>query len=189
TSHVTCAVGWALSKAVPRPCIALCSLIGVWLSCLRHGCVRWNLGRSWSVSRYLNAAFRSNSLPALRSFSMPIPINWSRCSSTCWPMPSIHRSKTALIPCVQAGGLPVAAWVAIEDRGLGIANADNLFVPFYTTKPTGSGVGLALAQQIARAHGGEIQVVNREDGAGARALVSLPTASPAKMRKEVEEDY
>ena len=64
--------------------------------------------------------------------------------------------------------------VTIEDRGLGIANAENLFVPFYTTKPSGSGVGLALAQQIARAHGGEIQLVNREDGEGARATVRLP---------------
>lgn len=66
--------------------------------------------------------------------------------------------------------------VIIEDRGLGIANTDNLFVPFYTTKPAGSGVGLALAQQIARAHGGEIQLHNREDGAGARATVLLPVA-------------
>jgi signal transduction histidine kinase len=64
--------------------------------------------------------------------------------------------------------------VTIEDRGLGIANAENLFVPFYTTKPSGSGVGLALAQQIARAHGGEIQLVNREDGDGARASIRLP---------------
>jgi two-component system, NtrC family, nitrogen regulation sensor histidine kinase NtrY len=64
--------------------------------------------------------------------------------------------------------------VSIEDRGLGIANAENLFVPFYTTKPTGSGVGLALAQQIARAHGGEIHLLNREDGEGARATVRLP---------------
>jgi signal transduction histidine kinase len=57
---------------------------------------------------------------------------------------------------------------------MGIANAENLFVPFYTTKPAGSGVGLALAQQIARAHGGEIQLVNRDDGPGARATVRLP---------------
>jgi nitrogen fixation/metabolism regulation signal transduction histidine kinase len=64
--------------------------------------------------------------------------------------------------------------VSIEDRGLGIANAENLFVPFYTTKPEGSGVGLALAQQIARAHGGEIRLFNREDGQGARASVRLP---------------
>ncbi|MGO9778037.1 MAG: sensor histidine kinase [Terracidiphilus sp.] len=72
-----------------------------------------------------------------------------------------------------AGG---AALVSIEDRGLGIANAENLFVPFYTTKPAGSGVGLALAQQIARAHGGEIRLLNREDGPGARATVRLPAA-------------
>jgi len=64
--------------------------------------------------------------------------------------------------------------MSIEDRGLGIANTENLFVPFYTTKQEGSGVGLALAQQIARAHGGEIRLVNREDGAGARATVRLP---------------
>jgi two-component system nitrogen regulation sensor histidine kinase NtrY len=68
--------------------------------------------------------------------------------------------------------------VSIEDRGLGIANAENLFVPFYTTKPSGSGVGLALAQQIARAHGGEIQLVNREDGEGARATIRLPLERP-----------
>ncbi|MGD0731308.1 MAG: ATP-binding protein [Terracidiphilus sp.] len=66
--------------------------------------------------------------------------------------------------------------ISIEDRGLGIANSDNLFVPFYTTKPAGSGVGLALAQQIARAHGGEIQLQNREDGEGARATIRLPMA-------------
>jgi two-component system nitrogen regulation sensor histidine kinase NtrY len=66
--------------------------------------------------------------------------------------------------------------INIEDRGLGIANSDNLFVPFYTTKPKGSGVGLALAQQIARAHGGEIRLLNREDGEGARATVRLPIA-------------
>jgi nitrogen fixation/metabolism regulation signal transduction histidine kinase len=67
-----------------------------------------------------------------------------------------------------------AVLVSIEDQGLGIANVENLFVPFYTTKPSGSGVGLALAQQIARGHGGEISLVNREDCKGARATVRLP---------------
>jgi nitrogen fixation/metabolism regulation signal transduction histidine kinase len=66
--------------------------------------------------------------------------------------------------------------ILIEDSGMGIANAENLFVPFYTTKPTGSGVGLALAQQIARAHGGEVRLANREDAAGARATIRLPLA-------------
>ncbi len=70
--------------------------------------------------------------------------------------------------------------IVIEDRGLGIANPENLFVPFYTTKTTGSGIGLALAQQIARAHGGEISLTNRGDGQGARATVLLPLTSLAK---------
>jgi two-component system, NtrC family, nitrogen regulation sensor histidine kinase NtrY len=69
-----------------------------------------------------------------------------------------------------------SAAVTIEDTGLGIANTENLFVPFYTTKPKGSGVGLALAQQIARAHGGEIRLLNRETANGARATINLPVA-------------
>ncbi|HEX8810465.1 MAG TPA: ATP-binding protein [Terracidiphilus sp.] len=64
--------------------------------------------------------------------------------------------------------------VEIDDSGHGIANADNLFVPFYTTKPKGSGVGLALAQQVARAHRGDVTLVSRGDGSGARATVRLP---------------
>ncbi|MGD0156811.1 MAG: ATP-binding protein [Terracidiphilus sp.] len=67
--------------------------------------------------------------------------------------------------------------IVIEDRGMGIANSENLFVPFYTTKSSGSGIGLPLAQQIARAHGGEIALENRQDGDGARATVRLPLAS------------
>ena len=90
-------------------------------------------------------------------------------------MPWMRRLPTGRSRCAQAGGLPMRpSSVTIEDRGLGIANAENLFVPFYTTKPAGSGVGLALAQQIARAHGGEISLLNREDGEGARATIRLP---------------
>lgn len=73
-----------------------------------------------------------------------------------------------------------AVQIIIEDQGQGIANPENLFVPFYTTKSTGSGIGLALAQQIARGHGGEISLVNREEGEGARATIRLPIEpSPA----------
>jgi nitrogen fixation/metabolism regulation signal transduction histidine kinase len=95
----------------------------------------------------------------------------------------INLLANAVDASLANGARPVrASWsrgdsnliVTIEDRGMGIANTDNLFVPFYTTKPTGSGVGLALAQQVARAHGGEIRLVNREDGEGARATVQLP---------------
>jgi signal transduction histidine kinase len=98
----------------------------------------------------------------------------------------INLLTNAVDASLANGARPVrASWtradsrlvVTIEDRGMGIANTDNLFVPFYTTKPTGSGVGLALAQQVARAHGGEVQLVNREDGEGARATVLLPLAT------------
>jgi nitrogen fixation/metabolism regulation signal transduction histidine kinase len=78
----------------------------------------------------------------------------------------------------------VGLQITIEDRGLGIANPENLFVPFYTTKAEGSGIGLALAQQIARAHGGDVSLVNREDGNGARAIVRLPLAPAAKQVKQ-----
>jgi signal transduction histidine kinase len=64
--------------------------------------------------------------------------------------------------------------IVIQDSGYGIANPENLFVPFYTTKEKGSGVGLALAQQIARSHGGEIQLSNRADGRGAEATLRIP---------------
>ena len=92
-------------------------------------------------------------------------------------MPSTLRWPTAQIRCASDGNWRSrSSRSSIEDNGLGIANSENLFVPFYTTKPTGSGVGLALAQQIARAHGGEIRLVNREDSEGARATVRLPLA-------------
>ena len=64
--------------------------------------------------------------------------------------------------------------IEIRDSGPGIANPDNLFVPFFTTKPGGSGIGLALSRQIVEAHGGALAVENRADGQGAVARMSLP---------------
>ena len=65
--------------------------------------------------------------------------------------------------------------IAILDNGAGLMNAENLFVPFYTTKPTGTGIGLALAQQIAQAHKGSVRLANRTDGqTGCRAELRLP---------------
>ena len=61
------------------------------------------------------------------------------------------------------------------DNGPGLTNARNLFVPFYTTKPGGTGIGLVLAQQIAQAHRGSVQLTNRTDGhPGCRAELRLP---------------
>jgi PAS domain S-box-containing protein len=62
----------------------------------------------------------------------------------------------------------------VEDEGPGIADTGNLFVPFYTTKPGGSGIGLVLSRQIAEGHGGTLELENRGEGAGARARLVLP---------------
>jgi nitrogen fixation/metabolism regulation signal transduction histidine kinase len=72
------------------------------------------------------------------------------------------------------------AAIAIIDNGPGLTNASNLFVPFYTTKPSGTGIGLVLAQQIAQAHRGSVELRNRTDGAtGCRAELRLPLAGPS----------
>lgn len=65
--------------------------------------------------------------------------------------------------------------ITIVDNGPGVLNAENLFVPFYTTKPEGTGIGLALAQQIAQAHKGSVHLANRTDGKkGCHAELKLP---------------
>ena len=67
--------------------------------------------------------------------------------------------------------------ILVEDNGTGLANPANLFVPLYTTKPGGMGVGLILALQIIEAHGGTLTVANRTDGPGCRAEIHLPLFS------------
>ncbi|TWX59520.1 sensor histidine kinase [Colwellia hornerae] len=64
--------------------------------------------------------------------------------------------------------------IHICDSGSGIANKNNLFVPFYSTKPKGSGIGLALCKQILFNHGGLLSLKNNANSAGAEAIISLP---------------
>ena len=63
--------------------------------------------------------------------------------------------------------------VEIEDDGPGIQNTENLFVPFFTTKPGGTGIGLVLARQIIEAHNGTVRLRNRRGARGVSALVTL----------------
>jgi len=62
----------------------------------------------------------------------------------------------------------------VLDEGPGISNPANLFVPFFTTKPGGSGIGLVLSRQIAEAHGGSLTLQNRTDRRGSKAHLRLP---------------
>jgi two-component system nitrogen regulation sensor histidine kinase NtrY len=64
--------------------------------------------------------------------------------------------------------------LTVEDNGPGIANPANAFVPFYTTKTAGTGIGLALCRQIAEAHGGSVELSNRVGEKGCRVTVLLP---------------
>ena len=78
---------------------------------------------------------------------------------------------------VNAQGTADGLAITVTDSGPGIANPDNLFVPFFTTKPGGSGVGLALSRQIVEAHGGTLRLDNRSDARGAVASLEIPGAA------------
>jgi len=71
----------------------------------------------------------------------------------------------------------------IEDDGPGIASEANLFVPFFTTKPDGSGIGLVLSRAIAESHGGSVDLLAREQGPGCVARVVLPLDAEASTKR------
>jgi len=93
---------------------------------------------------------------------------------------------------LETGGAVRISWtdveghveVRIEDEGPGLAQTANLFVPFFTTKPKGSGIGLALSRQIVEAHGGRVKLRNRTDGPGCVAEVWLPRQAVAVFTSE-----
>ena len=94
----------------------------------------------------------------------------------------INLVHNAVDASVETGGTVAIGWrdtgdcveVFVCDEGQGIMNPTNLFVPFFTTKPGGSGIGLTLSRQIAEAHGGSLALANRRDRTGAEALLRLP---------------
>ena len=98
----------------------------------------------------------------------------------------INLFKNAVEATQSTGGAVRVVWgrtavlagprleILIEDEGPGLANTNNLFVPFFTTKPGGSGIGLVLCRQIAEAHGGTLELKNNSDGPGCTARLLLP---------------
>jgi nitrogen fixation/metabolism regulation signal transduction histidine kinase len=94
----------------------------------------------------------------------------------------INIVRNAVDATLETGGHVWIDWtrndgflqVTIEDEGPGLPDTSNLFVPFFTTKPQGSGIGLALSRQIAEAHGGTLALENRTPDKGCRAILRLP---------------
>ena len=72
--------------------------------------------------------------------------------------------------------------IRIEDTGPGLMNPTNVFIPFYTTKPAGSGIGLVLSRQIAEAHGGSLELMNRQDRQGCIVTIKLLVNSISAAR-------
>ncbi len=99
----------------------------------------------------------------------------------------INLIKNAAEAALETGGGVEVGWrqlgnqleITVLDDGPGISSTQNLFVPFFTTKPGGTGIGLVLCRQIAEAHGGTLSLSNREGQAGCIATLTLPIVDPA----------
>ena len=159
--------------------------------------------RSDSLSRFTTAYARLAKLPAPRVDTVNVPALVRRIAGVETRLPIhvaegpdvqiradpdqleqllinlVHNASDAAL---QTGGAVTVGWkregrgfeLWIDDEGSGLTNASNLFVPFFTTKPGGSGIGLVLSRQIAEAHGGTLTLDNRTDRRGCRAYLRLP---------------
>ena len=158
--------------------------------------------RSDSLSRFTTAYARLAKLPAPRVDTVQVPELVRRIAGFETRLPIhvdgpdveiradpdqleqllinlVHNASDAAL---QTGGAVAVGWkregrgfeLWIDDEGSGLTNASNLFVPFFTTKPGGSGIGLVLSRQIAEAHGGTLTLDNRADRRGCRAYLRLP---------------
>jgi PAS domain S-box-containing protein len=94
----------------------------------------------------------------------------------------INLVRNAVDASLETGGKVYVGWermgtavqAFVRDEGHGLSNTANLFVPFFTTKPGGSGIGLVLSRQITEAHGGSLSLRNRTDRPGCEAVITLP---------------
>ena len=166
--------------------------------------------RAGSLSRFTTAYAQLAKLPAPTFRSVPLAPLVARVVSlngrehvTCSAGPElsiradgdqieqllINLLRNALDAACETGGGVNVSWsrhghdaeICIDDEGPGIQSATNLFVPFFTTKPGGSGIGLVLSRQIAEAHGGTVTLENRPGAAGSRARVRIPVVEEQEV--------
>lgn len=120
--------------------------------------------------------------PRLRVQIVPGPKTIIRADEAQIEQALINLTHNAVDASLETQGNVTIGWrekegcveILVQDEGPGIMNPANLFVPFFTTKPDGSGIGLPLSRQIAEAHGGSLVLTNRENAAGAQAVLRLP---------------
>jgi len=161
--------------------------------------------RTDSLSRFTGSSARLARLPApklapvvlqplvqrVAAFDARVPINVTVAPDVTLDADAdqleqllINLLRNAADACLEVGGGSVSVgWrktragheIEVDDEGPGLSNTANLFVPFFTTKPGGSGIGLVLCRQIAEAHGGSLTLENRKDTRGCRARLTLPS--------------
>jgi len=166
--------------------------------------------RSEALSRFLGAYARLARLPAptLAPVSIPTlvdrvvaldartgvrvvpgPAAWVRGDGDQLEQLLINLLKNAVEAAGETGGGVTVTWaelpgeveLLVEDEGPGLMETRNLFVPFYTTKPDGSGIGLVLCRQIAEAHGGTFTLENARARRGCDARLRLPRVAPPEQ--------
>jgi len=159
--------------------------------------------RSEGLARFLNSYTRLAKLPPPRLATLDVR-TWvsrvvrleTRLSAEIFPGPPMTLqadgdqldqllinllSNAVDAACATGGGVRVR-WsregarfdLVVEDDGPGLPETSNLFVPFFTTKPGGTGIGLVLSRQIAEAHGGTLTLAARRGARGCEARLTLP---------------